>query len=147
MTRSTTLSGSAVRADRAVRGEAAAVPEELITALASGQVPRDAALPLLRTHLGQFQGQVQEGFEAHQISGLAAARWLASLTDGMMLAIHAYALAMVPAKNPAEAAEPAKNAVISPPKSQPPGRVLVGHRSNSLLNNILRLFFPRSQRP
>ncbi len=107
MTRSTTLSGSAARADRAQRGEAAAVPEELIAALTSGPVPRDTALGLLRTHLGQFQGQVQEGFEAHQVSGLAAARWLASLTDGMMLAIHAYALAMVPAKNPAEAAEPA----------------------------------------
>ena len=55
MTRSTTLSGSAARADRAQRGEAAAVPEELIAALTAGQVPRVAALALLRTHLGQFQ--------------------------------------------------------------------------------------------
>ena len=49
---------------------------------------------------------MQAAFEAHELSGLAAARWLAALTDGLMQAIHAYASAMVPPRMPAEAAEP-----------------------------------------
>ncbi|MCB4822058.1 [protein-PII] uridylyltransferase [Roseicella aerolata] len=70
-----------------------------------GPVRREEALDLLRRHLGRMQGTVQESFEAHELSGLASARWLAALTDGLMTAIHRYALAMVPARE-AEKAEP-----------------------------------------
>jgi [protein-PII] uridylyltransferase len=78
---------------------------------AAAPIPRDAALGLLRRHLGSIQQRVQESFEARQISGLAAARWLASLTDGMVAAIHAYTVAQVPpaaapARDGAAAAEP-----------------------------------------
>ncbi|MBV1795979.1 [protein-PII] uridylyltransferase [Siccirubricoccus sp. G192] len=88
--------------------EAPTVIPDLIAELTGRTGPparRDVALDLLRRHLGRIQGTVQEAFEAHQLSGLAAARWLAALTDGVMVAIHAYALAMVPPRNPAEAAE------------------------------------------
>src|SRR4051812_4835009 len=69
-------------------------------------LPRDQALDLLRRHLGRIQLRVQDAFEAQELSGLAAARWLAALTDGLMRAIHAYAMAMVPPRGPAEAEEP-----------------------------------------
>ncbi len=59
-------------------------------------VPRDVALGLLRRQLGRVQGRVQRAFEAHELSGLGAARWLAALTDGVVAAIHDYAAAMVP---------------------------------------------------
>ena len=68
-------------------------------------VPRDMALGLLRRQLGRIQGRVQRAFEAHELSGLGAARWLASLTDGVVTALHRYALAICqPA--PALPAEP-----------------------------------------
>jgi [protein-PII] uridylyltransferase len=69
-----------------------------LTGLAAGGGPvrREAALDLLRRHLGGIQENVQSSFEARQLSGLAAARWLAALADGLMQAIHAYAEAMVP---------------------------------------------------
>jgi [protein-PII] uridylyltransferase len=69
-------------------------------------LPRDAALALLRRHLGRIQGRVQEAFEAHHLTGLAAARWLAALVDGLMIAIHRYSLAMTPPRNAAEVQEP-----------------------------------------
>ncbi len=72
----------------------------------AGALPRDAALALLRRHLGRIQGQVQDAFESQQLSGLAAARWLAALVDGLMHAIHRYALEMTPPRNPAEEREP-----------------------------------------
>ena len=59
-------------------------------------IPRDAALALLRRHLGRIQGRVQQAFEARELSGLAAARWLAALTDTLMFGIHRYAEAMHP---------------------------------------------------
>ena len=68
-------------------------------------MPRDEALALLRRHLGRIHGRVQEAFEAHQLSGLSAARWLAALTDGLVQAVHAYALAMLPPRD-GEAKEP-----------------------------------------
>jgi [protein-PII] uridylyltransferase len=61
----------------------------------AGPVPRDQALLLLRRQLGRIQGRVQRAFEARQLSGLAAARWLAALTDGIIAAIHSYTLAEV----------------------------------------------------
>ncbi len=88
-----------------------AVPDlinELLGAgtLVAGPLARDAALSLLRRHLGRIQGRVQDAFESQQLSGLAAARWLAALVDGLMHAIHRYALEMTPPRNPAEAREP-----------------------------------------
>nr|WP_229677741.1 [protein-PII] uridylyltransferase [Caldovatus sediminis] len=68
-------------------------------------LPRDQALGLLRRHLGLLQARVQESFEARQLSGLAAARWLAALMDGLVQAIHAYTAAMVPPRGAAEAEE------------------------------------------
>ena len=59
-------------------------------------VPRDIALGLLRRQLGRIQGRVQRAFEAHELDGLPAARWLAALTDGVIAAIHDYAQAAVP---------------------------------------------------
>ncbi|TCZ58762.1 [protein-PII] uridylyltransferase [Roseicella aquatilis] len=78
---------------------------ELTGEAGGGPIRREEALDLLRRHLGRIQATVQESFEAHELSGLSAARWLAALTDGLMTAIHQYALAMTPARA-AEAAEP-----------------------------------------
>jgi len=79
-------------------GENPEVLPDLIASLLEGGQPiaRDAALAQLRRQLGRIQGKVQRAFEAHELSGLAAARWLAALTDGVVGAIHAYTLAMVP---------------------------------------------------
>ena len=79
---------------------------ELSGEAGGGPIRREDALDLLRRHLGRIQSTVQDGFEAHELSGLAAARWLAALSDGLMTAIHHYALAMVPPRGAAEAAEP-----------------------------------------
>jgi [protein-PII] uridylyltransferase len=59
-------------------------------------VPREEAVTLLRRHLGRIQNRVQQVFEAHELSGLPAARWLASLTDVVMTGIHAYTEATLP---------------------------------------------------
>lgn len=79
-------------------GETPDVLPDLIAALldAGRPIARDEALGQLRRQLGRIQGKVQRAFEAHELSGLAAARWLAALTDGLVAAIHAYTLAMVP---------------------------------------------------
>ena len=57
-------------------------------------VPRDVALTLLRRQLGRIQGRVQRAFEAHETSGLGAARWLSSLTDTLVACLHRYSEAM-----------------------------------------------------
>ncbi len=82
----------------ALREPPSVIPD-LIAALnghGDGPIRREAALDLLRRHLGSIQSRVQDSFEAHELGGLAAARWLAALSDGVLHAIHAYALAMVP---------------------------------------------------
>jgi [protein-PII] uridylyltransferase len=84
-----------------------AIPDLIADLLGSAEpLPRDAALALLRRHFGRIQGRVQEAFESQQLSGLAAARWLAALVDGLMHAIHRYALAMTPPRSAAEEREP-----------------------------------------
>lgn len=90
-------------------GETPEVLPDLIAALLEdGQpVARDVALGQLRRQLGRIQGKVQRAFEAHELSGLAAARWLAALTDGVIGAIHAYTLAMVPPGAETTKSEPA----------------------------------------
>ena len=89
-------------------GESPDVLPDLTAALLLGgrAVARDVALGQLRRQLGRIQGRVQRAFEAHELSGLAAARWLAALTDGVVGAIHAYTLAMVPTGPEASRAEP-----------------------------------------
>jgi [protein-PII] uridylyltransferase len=79
-------------------GEAPEPLPDLIAALFDNgrPVPRDEALGHLRRQFARIQGKVKTAFEAHELSGLAAARWLAALTDGLVGAIHAYAVAMVP---------------------------------------------------
>ena len=85
--------------------EVPCVVPDLIADLTTGPMARDQALDLLRRQLGRVQGRVQDAFETHELSGLAAARWLAALMDGLVQAIHAYAVAMVPARTPGEVAE------------------------------------------
>ncbi|WP_431271638.1 hypothetical protein [Dankookia sp. P2] len=82
---------------------------ELTGEAGGGPIRREDALDLLRRHLGRIQSTVQDGFEAHELSGLAAARWLAALSDGLMTAIHRYALAMVP-----PVARPRRTSHLSP---------------------------------
>ncbi len=76
------------------------------SARGSGPLRREAALDLLRRHLAGYQESVQSAFEARELSGLAAARWLAALADGLMHAIHSYARAMVPPTIPASVDPP-----------------------------------------
>jgi [protein-PII] uridylyltransferase len=65
--------------------------------LPGGQpVPREVALGLLRRELGRMQAQVQRAFEGRETHGLGAARRLSGLMDHLLLAIQAYASAMVP---------------------------------------------------
>ena len=53
--------------------------------------PRDAALGVFRRHLARIQADVREQFEGGQLTGLPAARRLASLTDGLIAALFDYA--------------------------------------------------------
>jgi [protein-PII] uridylyltransferase len=80
-----------------VAGEPPVVLADLIADLMprGRPVARDEAVTLLRRHLGRVQNRVQQAFEAHDLSGLAAARWLAALTDTVMVGIHAYTEAML----------------------------------------------------
>jgi [protein-PII] uridylyltransferase len=75
------------------------------SAKGGGPMRREAAVDLLRRHLAGIQESVQAAFEARELTGIAAARWLATLADGLMQAINAYASAMVPPSIPA-AVEP-----------------------------------------
>jgi len=63
-------------------------------------VARDVALGLLRRELGGIQARVQRAFEGREIHGLGAGRRLAALMDDVILAIQAYAAAMVPPTKP-----------------------------------------------
>jgi [protein-PII] uridylyltransferase len=54
--------------------------------------PRDVALAACRRHLARLQREVQTAFERGDMTGLAAARWLAGLMDGLITTIHLYSL-------------------------------------------------------
>ncbi len=101
-----TASAAPLPTDPAQRGAAPAeapfVLPDLIAELTAPPLRREEALEHLRRQLGRIQGRVQDAFEAQELSGLAAARWLAALMDGLVQTIHAYALAMVPARTAAE---------------------------------------------
>ena len=77
-------------------------PPVLLSSLLAELVPdgrpvaRDEAVSLLRRNLGRIQNRVQQAFEAHEITGLPAARWLASMTDTVMVGIRAYTEATLP---------------------------------------------------
>jgi [protein-PII] uridylyltransferase len=64
------------------------------TTAANGAIAREAALGAFRRHLARIQSQVRERFEQGEISGLAAARLLGRLTDGLIAALHDYALSV-----------------------------------------------------
>lgn len=66
-------------------------------------IARDAALAVLRRHLGRIHSRVQQAFEARELSGLSAARWMAALTDTLIVAIHTYAEATLPPAKTREA--------------------------------------------
>ncbi len=53
--------------------------------------PRDAALGVFRRHLARIQTDVRDAFESNQITGIPAARRLASLTDGLIASLFDYA--------------------------------------------------------
>jgi [protein-PII] uridylyltransferase len=77
--------------------DATAQLREALAALAAdagGNVPRDAALGIFRRHLSRLQATVRDEFEAGHVQGLAAARILARLTDGLIDELHSYALAV-----------------------------------------------------
>ncbi|MBU6499535.1 MAG: [protein-PII] uridylyltransferase, partial [Rhodospirillales bacterium] len=59
-----------------------------------GPVPRDAALGAFRRHLTRIQAHVRDTFEEGGVSGLAAARLLAGLTDGLIGELFLYAQAV-----------------------------------------------------
>jgi [protein-PII] uridylyltransferase len=62
---------------------------DALAALGTGdKVPRDAALGVFRRHLARIQNHVQHAFEQEQINGLAAARMLGKLVDGLIRALH-----------------------------------------------------------
>jgi [protein-PII] uridylyltransferase len=81
-----------------VAGEPPVVLAALLAELMPQGQPlaREDAVVALRRNLGRIQNRVQQGFEAHELSGLAAARWLAALTDTVMAGIHAYTVATLP---------------------------------------------------
>ena len=55
-------------------------------------IPRDAALGVFRRHLARAQHHVQDGFEAGTWTGLQSGRLLGRLTDGVISALHEYAV-------------------------------------------------------
>ncbi len=55
---------------------------------------RDDVLAAFRRHLGRLQSHVRTRFEAGELGGLQAARLLASLTNGLIAALHAHTLAL-----------------------------------------------------
>ena len=73
---------------------ASAVLAEALAALAqpSGTVPREAAVGAFRRHLARVRQHVQHVFEHEQITGLAAARLLGKLTDGLIAALYEHAV-------------------------------------------------------
>ncbi|HEX3347572.1 MAG TPA: bifunctional uridylyltransferase/uridylyl-removing protein, partial [Acetobacteraceae bacterium] len=56
----------------------------------SAPLPRDAALGLFRRHLGRMQSLVRDMFESGAVAGMAAARLLSAMTDGLLVALFEY---------------------------------------------------------
>ena len=56
------------------------------------RIPRAAALSAFRRHLARIRHDVQTAFESRELSGLQAGRRLGALIDGVILALHRYAV-------------------------------------------------------
>ena len=75
--------------------ETTALLRDALASLSCGPgMPRDAALATFRRHLARIQGHVRDSFERGDLPALQAARLLASLTDGLIEALHGYALSV-----------------------------------------------------
>jgi [protein-PII] uridylyltransferase len=72
--------------------QALAAQERAGHAGAAASIPRDAALGAFRRHLARIQTRVRQNFESGQLDGFAAARLLSALTDGLIAALHRYAV-------------------------------------------------------
>src|SRR5690242_15668133 len=72
---------------------AAAALSDALAALGRepGGKHRDAVLATFRRHLARIQQQVQDAFERDQLDGLQAAFMLATLTDGLIVALFEHA--------------------------------------------------------
>jgi [protein-PII] uridylyltransferase len=80
--------------------DAAAQLRQQLAAAAEGAdspAARDAALVVFRRHLGRIQTHVRETFEQGELPGLAAARMLAGLTDGLIAELYQHAVASIAA--------------------------------------------------
>jgi [protein-PII] uridylyltransferase len=76
--------------------EAARLLRQSIADLAHGAepIPRDAALAVFRRHLALVQAHVRDTFDLGSLPGLKAARLLAGYIDGLLAALHDYALSL-----------------------------------------------------
>ncbi len=79
--------------------DAAGVLQDAVLALsANGEAPaRDAVLGVFRRHLARVQQDVRTSFEQGSLTGLAAARRLAALTDGLIEGLQIYTQSLFPA--------------------------------------------------
>jgi [protein-PII] uridylyltransferase len=79
--------------------DAATMLQDAIVALSTdGERPaRDAVLAVFRRHLARVQQDVRTSFEQGSLTGLAAARRLAALTDGLIEGLQVYAQTLFPA--------------------------------------------------
>ncbi len=71
---------------------------------AEGAVTRDVALSTFRRHLARIQGHVRDEFETYRMAGVEAAQRLSALTDGVVQALFAHAVAEI--AGPAGVADP-----------------------------------------
>ena len=88
MSRSRSLPADPAAAAAAAAGGAVRAGRREPAASRSRATPRWRAF---RRHLARIQNQVREAFEHGEMSGLAAARLLAALTDGLIAALYGYA--------------------------------------------------------
>jgi [protein-PII] uridylyltransferase len=75
--------------------EAEALLRQSLAALVPGSnaAPRELVLGAFRRHLSRLQAHVRETFEEGALPGLKAARLMAAMIDGLIAALHDYALA------------------------------------------------------
>ena len=74
--------------------DAAELLANTLAALGPDAIPRDAALAVFRRHLSSIQSHVRDTFDLGNLPGLKAARLLAGYLDGLLAALHDYALSM-----------------------------------------------------
>ena len=61
----------------------------------AGAAPRDQVLGLFRRHLTRIQQQVRDEFETYRMAGVEAAQRLTALSDGVVRALFAHAVAEI----------------------------------------------------